>query len=89
MWLACFQNTTANALTCSVRRSLPPAWANMQALTKLEVNSNRLNGPLPDAWGANDSLPSLTTLNMVPTRVPEHARLMVPVERDVACWQHR
>ena len=37
----------------------------MPALIMLMVNSNRLNGPLPDEWGANSSFPSLLYANLV------------------------
>ena len=56
----------------SVCSSLPAAWEDMQALSVLEVNSNQLKGPLPDAWGANGSLPSLHTMNLVRPWVSEN-----------------
>ena len=55
----------AHVLRSSVRSSLPPAWANMTAVRVLEVNSNRLNGSLPDAWGTQGSFLLLRTMNLV------------------------
>ena len=37
----------------------------MSALGMLAVNSNQLDGPLPDAWGANGSFSSLLLANLV------------------------
>ena len=49
----------------SLCRTLPPVWGNAQQLVYLGLNSNRLQGLLPDAWGANNSFPALSTLNLV------------------------
>ncbi len=46
-------------------RSLPPSWAQMTNLTTLSLERNQLSGSLPDAWGANNSFPSLRSLSLV------------------------